>query len=76
MNPEIEQQQKFTEQFIQLVRDASPKFKSKWDYNIQFINPTRKKLIPSFSSGVIDSLSVELRMKFEELRNKYYAKSL
>ena len=76
MNPEIDQQQKFIEQFSKLVEDAPPKFKNKWDNNIYFINPTRKKLIPSFSAGVIDALSVALRVKFEELRSKYYAKSL
>ncbi len=76
MNLEIDQQQKFTDQFSRLVEDASPKFKTKWDNNIQFVNPTRKKIIPSFGTGVIDALSVELRVKFEKLRNKYYAKSL
>ncbi|MEO6454985.1 MAG: hypothetical protein ABIN97_12965 [Ginsengibacter sp.] len=76
MNIEIDQQQKFTDQFSKLVEDASPKFKSKWNQNIQFINPTRKKIIPSFGMGVIDALSVELRAKFEDLRNKYYDKSL
>jgi hypothetical protein len=76
MNIEIDQQQKFIEQFMKLTEDASLKFKSKWDYNIQFINPTRKKIIPSFGIGVIDALSVELRAKFETLRNRYYAKSL
>ncbi|MEO6327852.1 MAG: hypothetical protein ABIO55_02920 [Ginsengibacter sp.] len=76
MNIEIDQQQKFAEQFSKLVEDASPKFKNKWDYNIQFINPTRKKIIPSFGTGVIDALSAELRVKFEELREKYYSKSL
>ena len=76
MNIEIDQQQKFTVQFIKLTEDASPKFKNKWDYTIEFINPTRKKIIPSFGMGVIDALSVELRVKYENLRNRYYAKSL
>ena len=76
MNIEIDQQQKFTDQFTKLVEDAPSKFKSKWDNNIQFINPTRTKIIPSFGVGVIDALSVELRVKFEQLRNRYYAKSL
>ncbi len=76
MNVEIDQQQKFIEQFATLVEDASPKFKSKWDNNIQFINPTRTKIIPSFGVGVIDALSVELRLKFEKLRARYYSKSL
>lgn len=76
MNVEIDQQQKFADQFLQLVKDASPKFKSKWDGDIKFLNPTRAKLIPAFGAGVIDALSVEERNKFEILRNKYYAKSL
>ena len=76
MNIEIDQQQKFTEQFSKLVETASERFKNKWDGNIHFINPTRSKFIPSFNGNSIDLLSVELRNKFEILRNKYYAKSL
>ena len=76
MNLEIDQQQKFTEQFSKLVETASERFKDKWDGSITFINPTRTKFIPSFNGNSIDLLSVELRNKFEILRNKYYAKSL
>jgi hypothetical protein len=76
MNIEIDQQQKFTEQFSKLVETASQRFKDKWDGNIHFINPTRSKFIPSFNGNSIDLLSVELRNKFEILRNKYYSKSL
>ncbi len=76
MNIEIDQQQKFTEQFFKLVDDAPKRFKDKWDGNIRFINPTRSKFIPSFNGNTIDLLSVELRNKFEILRNQYYAKSL
>ena len=76
MNIEIDQQQKFTEQFSKLAANASQKFKDKWDGTIRFINPTRTKFIPSFNGNTIDLLSVELRNKFEILRNKYYAKSL
>lgn len=76
MNIEIDQQQKFTEQFFKLTHDAPQRFKDKWDGEINFINPTRAKYIPSFNGNAIDLLSVELRRKFEILRNKYYAKSL
>ena len=76
MNIEIDQQQKFTEQFFKMVHDAPQRFKDKWYGNIRFINPTRSKFIPSFNGNAIDLLSVELRNKFEILRNKYYAKSL
>lgn len=76
MNIEIDQQQKFTEEFFKMVHDAPQRFKDKWDGNIRFINPTRTKYIPSFNGNAIDLLSVELRNKFEILRNKYYAKSL
>ena len=76
MNIEIDQQQKFSEQFSKLVEQAPQRFKDKWDGNIRFINPTRTKFIPSFNGNTIDLLSVELRNKFEILRNKYYAKSL
>ncbi len=76
MNIEIDQQQKFTEQFSALIKDAPQTFKDKWDGEINFINPTRSKYIPSFNGNTIDLLSVELRRKFEILRNKYYAKSL
>ncbi len=76
MNIEIEQQQKFTEHFSKMVQDAPKRFKDKWDGNIRFINPTRTKFIPSFNGNSIDLLSVELRNKFEILRNKYYTKSL
>jgi hypothetical protein len=76
MNIEIQQQQKFTDQFLTLVHDAPQRFKNKWDGNIHFINPTRVKLIPSFNGNAIDILPVELRDKFEILRNKYFAKSL
>lgn len=76
MNIEIDQQQKFTEQFSRMAEEASQRFKDKWDGNIRFINPTRTKYIPSFNGNAIDLLSVELRNKFEILRNKYYSKSL
>ena len=76
MNIEIDQQQKFTEQFSKMVEGAPQRFKDKWDGHIRFINPTRSKFIPSFNGNTIDLLSVELRNKFEILRNKYYAKSL
>ncbi|HEV8080684.1 MAG TPA: hypothetical protein VGP43_08230 [Chitinophagaceae bacterium] len=76
MNIEIDQQQKFTEEFYELVQDAPQKFKDKWDGNIKFINPTHTKFIPSFNGNTIDLLSVELRNKFEILRNRYYEKSL
>ncbi len=76
MNIEIDQQQKFIEQFSELIKDAPKSFKDKWDGDIRFINPTRTKFIPSFNGNTIDLLSVELRRRFEILRNKYYAKSL
>lgn len=76
MNVEIDQQQKFTEYFSKLAELAPQRFKDKWDGNIRFINPTRSKFIPSFNGNSIDLLSVELRNKFEVLRNKYYSKSL
>jgi hypothetical protein len=76
MNIEIDQQQKFTEQFFKMVHDAPQRFKDKWDGNIRFINPTHTKFIPSFNGNSIDLLSVELRNKYEILRNKYYEKSL
>ena len=76
MNLENEQQRKFTEQFIELTKDASQKFKNKWDQTIQFSNPSRIKFIPTFNNGAIDALSVSLREKYEILRKKYYAKSL
>jgi hypothetical protein len=76
MNIENEQQRKFTEQFIELTKDAPQKFKSKWDQTIQFSNPSRIKFIPTFNNGAIDALSVSLREKYEILRKKYYAKSL
>jgi hypothetical protein len=76
MNIEIDQQQKFTEQFYALTKDAPQRFKEKWDGQIRFINPTRTKFIPSFNGNAIDLLSVELRRRFEILRTKYYEKSL
>lgn len=76
MNIEIDQQQKFTELFSKLAETAPQRFKDKWDGDINFINPTRSKFIPSFNGNAIDLLSVELRNKFENLRNKYYSKSL
>jgi hypothetical protein len=76
MNLEYDQQRKFTDQFFELTRDASQKFKNKWDETIQFSNPSRVKFIPTFNNGAIDALSAPLREKFEILRKKYYAKSL
>ncbi len=76
MNVELDQQQKFTDQFLKLIEDAPLKFKNKWDNNIEFLNPSRKKFVPSFSAGVLEALPVELRNKYEILRGKYYAKSL
>lgn len=76
MNIEIDQQQKFIEQFDTLVREAPQKFKDKWDGQINFINPTRSKFIPSFNGNSIDLLPIVLRDRFEVLRNKYFAKSL
>lgn len=76
MNLEIDQQQKFSEQFSKLAEGASQRFKDKWDHEVNFVNPTHNKLIPSFNSGVIDLLSVELRKKYEILREKYFHKEL
>jgi hypothetical protein len=76
MNLELEQQRKFKDQFLELIKEASPKFQEKWDDNIQFSNPSRTKFIPTFSAGVINLLSVSLRDKFETLRSRYYAKTL
>lgn len=76
MNIEISQQQKFREEFEELVKDAPQKFKDSWDQEINFINPTRSKIIPQFKHGLIDFLPIDLRTKFEILRNKYYTKTL
>ena len=76
MNLELEQQRKFTEQFFELTKDASQKFKNTWDENILFSNPSRIKFIPTFNNGAIDSLSTPLREKYEILRKKYYDKVL
>lgn len=76
MNIELDQQRKFTEQFFALTKDASEKFKNKWDETIQFSNPSRLKNVPTFNNGAIDSLSAPLREKFEILRKKYYNKTL
>lgn len=76
MNLEYEQQRKFTDQFFELTKDASQKFKNTWDETIQFSNPSRVKFIPTFNNGAIDSLSAPLREKYEILRKKYYNKSL
>ncbi|MEO8861472.1 MAG: hypothetical protein ABI358_08620 [Ginsengibacter sp.] len=76
MNLELDQQRKFTDQFFALTKDASQKFKNTWDETIQFSNPSRVKIIPTFNNGAIDSLSTPLREKYEILRKKYYNKSL
>jgi hypothetical protein len=76
MKLEFEQQRKFTEQFIELTKDAPKKFKDTWDETINFSNPSRIKFIPTFNNGAIDSLSVALRDKYEILRKKYYDKLL
>ena len=76
VNIEIEQQQKFIEEFNELVRDAPPRFKEKWDQQINFLNPTHQKSMPVFNPGAIDALSVALRDKYEVLRKKYYNKTL
>ncbi len=76
MNNEISQQQKFEEQFYKLAEQASPKFKDKWDKQINFINPSHDKMIPSFNPGALHLLSVELREEYEILRKKYFEKSL
>ncbi len=76
MNIEIDQQQKFEEQFAKLAEGASQRFKDKWDKQITFTNPSREKMIPTLNPGALHLLSVELRKKFEILRNKYFEKSL
>lgn len=76
VNIEIAQQQKFIEEFNELVKDAPQKFKEKWDHQINFLNPTHQKSMPVFNPGAIDALSVALRDKYEELRKKYYNKTL
>lgn len=76
MNIEIEQQQKFIEEFNELVKDAPVKFKEKWDEQIQFLNPTHQKSMPVFNPGAIDALPIALRDKYELLRRKYYNKTL
>ena len=76
MNNEISQQQKFEEQFYKLAAQASQKFKDKWDNEVNFINPSHDKMIPSFNPGALHLLSVELREEYEILRKKYFEKSL
>ena len=76
MNREIDQQQKFAEQFSKLIENAPKKFKDKWDGEIKFINSARTKLTPSFNSNLIDMLPAVYRTQFEILRNKYYSKTL
>ncbi len=76
MNIEIDQQQKFEEQFSKLAEDASQSLQDKWDKKVTFINPTRDKWIPSFNTGALHLLSVELRKKYEILRKQYFEKSL
>ena len=76
MNIEIDQQQKFAEKFSKLAEDASQRFKDKWDQDVRFINPTHNKMIPAFNAGAIDLLSVELRKKYELLREEYFHKAL
>ncbi|MEO8412899.1 MAG: hypothetical protein ABI472_04540 [Ginsengibacter sp.] len=76
MSLELDQQRKFTELFLDLTKDASEKFKSKWDETVQFSNPSRTKFIPTFNNGAIDALSAQLREQYEILRKKYYNKSL
>jgi len=76
MNLEIDQQQKFAEQFYKLIADAPQKFQEKWDGEIKFVSPARTKLVPYFNSNLIDLLPDEHRTKFEILRKKYYTKSL
>jgi hypothetical protein len=76
MNKEIEQQQKFTEQFFKLAEESSQKFKDKWDKEITFINPSHAKILPCFNSGALHLLSVEQKKKFQILRERYFAKSL
>ncbi len=76
MNTEINQQQKFIEQFSKLAEGASQKFKDKWDQDVIFINPTHERMTPSLNSGALHLLSTEERKKFEILRNKYFAKDL
>ena len=75
MNREIDQQQKFAEQFSKLIENAPQKFKDKWDGEIKF-KTDRTKVIPSFNSNLIDMLPAVYRTQFEILRNKYYAKTL
>ncbi len=76
MNLEIDQQQKFAEQFFKLIENAPHKIREKWDGEIKFINHVRSKIIPAFNSNLIDMLPAVHRSKFEILRNKYYAKTL
>ena len=76
MNKEIEQQQKFTEQFFKLAEEASQKFKDKWDKEITFINPSHAQILPCFNLGALHLLSVEQKKKFQILRERYFAKSL
>ncbi len=76
MNLEIEQQQKFAEQFSKLIENAPKKFKDKWDGEIKFIRPAQTKIIPAFNSNLIDILPAQYRTQFEILRNKYYSKTL
>ena len=76
MNKEIEQQQKFTEQFFKLAEEASQKFKDKWDKEITFINPSHAQILPCFNPGALHLLSVEQKKKFQILRERYFAKSL
>lgn len=76
MNIENDQRQKFEDQFAVLVKDASKRFHDKWDHQINFINPSHNKWIPSFNPGAIQLLSPVARSGYEILRLKYFEKSL
>lgn len=76
MNPEIDQQQKFIEQFIKLLEDAPRKFRDLWDGEVKFIQTGRARTIPSVNSNLISLLPDAHRNKFEILRKKFYAKAL
>lgn len=77
MNIEIDQQQKFIEQFSKLADQAPERFKMKWDHEIKFKDDaTHTKLIPFFNAGAIHLLPAELKEKFIILRDKYFAKAL
>ncbi len=78
MNKEIEQRQKFVQQFLELIEEAPVAFKEKIGKakSLPFYNLTGMNFNPSISQDILELLPPELKKECDDLVLHYHDKTL